>query len=94
MAVSTPALGESTVAPEVLNVVTDASRVRTRSIDRVAYASDASHYLFTPQAVVIAADAKEVSGLLAAAARNHQPVTLRSGGTSLAGQASGEGLLV
>lgn len=94
MAVSTPALGESTVAPEVLNVVTDASRVRTRSIDRVAYASDASHYLFIPQAVVIAADAKEVSGLLAAAARNHQPVTLRSGGTSLAGQASGEGLLV
>ncbi|MCW4466060.1 FAD-binding oxidoreductase [Glutamicibacter sp. MNS18] len=94
MAVSTPALGETTVPREVTDVVADRDRVKTRSIDRVAYASDASHYLFTPQAVVIAADAAEVSRLLAASARTNQPVTLRSGGTSLAGQVSGDGLLI
>ena len=94
MALSTPALGESTVSPSILNLVTDPERVKTRSIDRVAYASDASHYLFTPQAVVIAKDAAEVAALLKAAHQNNQPVTLRSGGTSLAGQASGEGLMI
>lgn len=94
MAMSTPTLGGSTVAPQVLDVVPDPTRIKTRAIDRVAYASDASHYLFTPQAVIIAADAREVSAILAAAMRNNQPVTLRSGGTSLAGQASGDGLLV
>ncbi|PQZ84638.1 FAD-binding oxidoreductase [Arthrobacter sp. MYb222] len=78
----------------MLDLVGDQDRVKTRSIDRVAYASDASHYLYTPQAVVLAKDAAEVSALLAAAARGNQPVTLRSGGTSLAGQASGDGLMI
>ncbi|MBM7767030.1 FAD-binding and (Fe-S)-binding domain-containing protein [Glutamicibacter nicotianae] len=94
MALSTPALGETTVSSGILDLVGDQDRVKTRSIDRVAYASDASHYLYTPQAVVLAKDAAEVSALLAAAARNNQPVTLRSGGTSLAGQASGDGLMI
>ncbi|MFK3836794.1 FAD-binding and (Fe-S)-binding domain-containing protein [Microbacterium sp. NPDC087868] len=94
MALSTPALGETTVSSGILDLVGDQDRVKTRSIDRVAYASDASHYLYTPQAVVLAKDAAEVSALLAAAARGNQPVTLRSGGTSLAGQASGDGLMI
>lgn len=94
MALSTPALGETTVSSSILDLVGEPGRVMTRSIDRVAYASDASHYLYTPQAVVLAKDAREVSELLAAANRNHQPVTLRSGGTSLAGQASGDGLMI
>ncbi|MFJ2147090.1 FAD-binding and (Fe-S)-binding domain-containing protein [Glutamicibacter sp. NPDC087831] len=94
MALSTPALGETTVSSDILDLVGDQDRVKTRSIDRVAYASDASHYLYTPQAVVLAKDAAEVSALLAAAARGNQPVTLRSGGTSLAGQASGDGLMI
>ncbi|MFJ2353620.1 FAD-binding and (Fe-S)-binding domain-containing protein [Glutamicibacter sp. NPDC087673] len=94
MALSTPALGETTVSSGILDLVGDQDRVKTRSIDRVAYASDASHYLYTPQAVVLAKDTAEVSALLAAAARGNQPVTLRSGGTSLAGQASGDGLMI
>ncbi|RBL99065.1 FAD-binding oxidoreductase [Glutamicibacter soli] len=94
MALSTPALGETTVSSSILDLVGEPDRVKTRSIDRVAYASDASHYLYTPQAVVLAKDAREVSQLLAAANRNNQPVTLRSGGTSLAGQASGDGLMI
>lgn len=94
MALSTPALGETRVSPSILDLVAEPDRVKTTSIDRVAYASDASHYLYTPQAVIIAKDAVEVSQLLAASMRAGQPVTLRSGGTSLAGQASGDGLML
>ncbi|HCJ53264.1 hypothetical protein, partial [Glutamicibacter sp.] len=73
MALSTPALGETTVSSTILDLVGDQDRVKTRSIDRVAYASDASHYLYTPQAVVLAKDAAEVSALLTAAAAKGQP---------------------
>ncbi|WP_080796462.1 FAD-binding and (Fe-S)-binding domain-containing protein [Corynebacterium pacaense] len=74
--------------------VSDPERIRTRLIDRVAYASDASHYLYTPEAVVVAANAQEVGNIFRAARENNIPVTLRSGGTSLAGQSSGDGILV
>lgn len=94
MALSTPALGETKVSRSILDLVAEPGRVKTASIDRVAYASDASHYLYTPEAVIIAKDAAEVAQLLAAAAAKNQPVTLRSGGTSLAGQASGDGLMI
>ncbi|MFJ4039460.1 FAD-binding and (Fe-S)-binding domain-containing protein [Microbacterium sp. NPDC090007] len=84
----------STVAPEITMAVGDVSRIRTRAIDRVAYANDASHYLLTPDAVVIAADAQEVGAILRGATASGTPVTFRSGGTSLSGQSSGAGLLV
>lgn len=81
------------VAPEIAAVV-DAERIRTRAIDRVAYANDASHYLLTPEAVIIAADAEQVGAILRGATASRTPVTFRSGGTSLSGQSSGAGLLV
>lgn len=71
-----------------------AEDVRTSLIERTKYASDASHYLFTPQAIVVARDASEVAAAFRAGASQNIPVTLRSGGTSLAGQASGEGIMV
>ena len=74
--------------------VADPSRIRTRAIDRAAAAVDASHYLLTPSAVIIASDAREVGALMRAATEARTPVTFRSGGTSLSGQASGDGLLV
>ncbi len=82
------------IAPEIAAAVSDVSRIRTRAIDRVAYANDASHYLLTPEAVVIAADAVEVARVLRGATASGTPVTFRSGGTSLSGQSSGAGLLV
>ncbi|MEW1707515.1 FAD-binding and (Fe-S)-binding domain-containing protein [Microbacterium sp. NPDC089190] len=82
------------LAPEVAAAVADSSRIRTRAIDRVAYANDASHYLLTPDAVVVAAEAAEVGAILRAASASRTPVTFRSGGTSLSGQSSGAGLLV
>lgn len=82
------------IAPEIAAAVDDVSRIRTRAIDRVAYANDASHYLLTPDAVVVAADAAEVGAILRGATASGTPVTFRSGGTSLSGQSSGAGLLV
>lgn len=84
----------SVLAPEITAAVADVSRVRTRAIDRVAYANDASHYLLTPDAVVVAADAAEVGAILRAATASATAVTFRSGGTSLSGQSSGAGLLI
>nr|WP_240423829.1 FAD-binding and (Fe-S)-binding domain-containing protein [Microbacterium halotolerans] len=82
------------IDPQVAATVAESERVRTRAIDRAAYAGDASHYLLTPSAVVVAADAAEVAALLSAASRRRTPVTFRSGGTSLSGQASGSGIMV
>jgi D-lactate dehydrogenase len=74
--------------------VTDPTRVKTRAIDRHANAHDASHFLLIPQAVVVAENAPEVGRLLAASAAQGVPLTFRSGGTSLSGQALTDGVLV
>lgn len=74
--------------------VADPARVHTRAIDRAVYSGDASHYRMTPEAVVIAADAEEVAAILRRASAAHLPVTFRSGGTSLSGQASTTGVMV
>jgi len=65
-----------------------------RATDRLAAAHNASHYQLTPQAVVAPRDAAEVGAALAAAQSTGVPVTFRSGGTSLSGQAGGAGLLL
>lgn len=74
--------------------VGDPAEVRTGVPQRAAAAHDASHYLLDPRAVVRAASAGEVGALMAAARTAGLPLTLRSGGTSLSGQAGGDGVLV
>ena len=74
--------------------VADPDDVRVRAIDRHAMASDASHFLLTPRAVVVASNAGDVGKLLGASARLGVPLTLRSGGTSLSGQGVTDGILV
>ncbi|WP_326580052.1 FAD-binding oxidoreductase [Actinacidiphila glaucinigra] len=95
---ATPATTSRTADPGpagwLADCVADPSRVSTDVPRRVAAAHDASPYLFTPQAVVRAASAAEVGALMAGARRAGVPLTLRSGGTSLAGQAGGDGVLV
>ncbi len=71
-----------------------ADRVLTRVIDLVRYASDASAYRLLPQAVVVARDADDVGKVFAYARESGVGVTLRSGGTSLNGQAQSDGILV
>lgn len=68
--------------------------VRTRATDRLGMAHDASHYLLTPQAVLVPADAAQVTALLRTCSQYGAPLTFRSGGTSLSGQAVTAGLLV
>lgn len=68
--------------------------VRSRASDRLALAHDASHYLLTPQAVVAPTGTDQIVGLLRASAAQGVPLTFRSGGTSLSGQASSSGVLV
>ncbi|WP_374975845.1 FAD-binding and (Fe-S)-binding domain-containing protein [Microbacterium trichothecenolyticum] len=87
-------LPAAAVADGVARAVGEASRLKSRAIDRVAYASDASHFLLTPEAVLVAADAGEVGRVMREAGRSGSRLTFRSGGTSLSGQASTDGLLV
>ncbi|MFF5199228.1 FAD-binding and (Fe-S)-binding domain-containing protein [Micromonospora parva] len=72
----------------------DPSRASAELPRRLAAAHDASPYLFEPRAVVRAASAAEVGALMAGAREAGVPLTLRGGGTSLAGQAGGAGVLV
>ncbi|MFC7547942.1 FAD-binding and (Fe-S)-binding domain-containing protein [Plantactinospora sp. GCM10030261] len=68
--------------------------VRTRATDRLKLAHDASHYLLRPRAVAVPTDAGQVAALLRAGAAAGVPLTFRSGGTSLSGQAVSDQLLV
>ncbi|MDN4643282.1 FAD-binding and (Fe-S)-binding domain-containing protein [Arthrobacter sp. PsM3] len=76
------------------SAVQDPAQVKTRAIDLHANAHDASHFLLIPQAVVTARSAADVGGLLRASAAQGVPLTFRSGGTSLSGQAVTDGVLV
>ncbi|MEW2398774.1 FAD-binding and (Fe-S)-binding domain-containing protein [Streptomyces sp. NPDC046862] len=68
--------------------------VAARASDRLSFAHDASHYLLVPDAVVTPKDATQVAGLLRASAAHGLTLTFRSGGTSLSGQATNDGILV
>ena len=69
-------------------------KVLTRALDLIRYASDASTYRLIPKAVVMAHEADDVAQVFAHSRRAGIPVTLRAGGTSLNGQAQGDGILV
>ncbi|MDO5676108.1 MAG: FAD-binding and (Fe-S)-binding domain-containing protein [Propionibacteriaceae bacterium] len=65
-----------------------------RAITRLAMAHDASHFLLTPAAVVTPTSAQDVADLMTEATFTRVPLTFRSGGTSLCGQAVTDGILV
>ncbi|MGV8848967.1 MAG: FAD-binding and (Fe-S)-binding domain-containing protein [Propionibacteriaceae bacterium] len=71
----------------------DASQIRTSELHRRALAHDASHFILVPSAIVAPRNADEVARLLRATAQAGVPLTFRSGGTSLSGQAGTEGVL-
>ncbi|HET9163195.1 MAG TPA: FAD-binding and (Fe-S)-binding domain-containing protein [Solirubrobacterales bacterium] len=77
-----------------LEALLGADRVLGRASDLVRYASDASPYRLLPRAVVMARDARDVAKTLAYGRANDVPVVFRAGGTSLNGQAQGDGILV
>lgn len=65
-----------------------------RTIDLVAYASDASPYRRLPAVVVMAHNADDVGKVLAYAREHGIAVNFRGGGTSLSGQGGTEGILI
>ncbi len=69
-------------------------RVKTRLIDRYAYASDASHFYLLPKAVVQPVSIEEIQKLFAFSHQNKIHLTFRAGGTSLSGQGVTDGILV
>lgn len=83
-----------TLAALLAGCVADPAQVRTDDLVRRAVAHDASHMLLVPQAVVAPRDADEVARLLRRTAAAGVPLTFRAGGTSLSGQAGGDGVLV
>ena len=58
----------------VLDKSLPAEDVRTQLVERVKYASDASHYYQMPEAVVVAKDAAEVAAVFEAAARDGKQI--------------------
>jgi D-lactate dehydrogenase len=71
-----------------------ADRVLSRPIDLIRYASDASPYRLFPKVVVIARSVDDVRKVLAYARQSRESVTFRAAGTSLSGQAQGDGILL
>src|SRR5689334_15017413 len=58
------------------------------------YAHDASNYRIAPLAVAFPGSAHDVSKLVTACAEQGVPVTARGGGTSMAGNAVGHGMVI
>jgi D-lactate dehydrogenase len=71
-----------------------ADRVLSRPIDLIRYATDASPYRLFPKVVVIAHNVDDVRKVFDYARQRHESVTFRAAGTSLSGQAQGDGILV
>ena len=71
-----------------------AGEVRFDEISRALYSTDASVYQLLPLGVVIPKNRQDVIEIVKICARFRCPLTMRGGGTSQAGQAIGEGILV
>ncbi|WP_298440329.1 FAD-binding and (Fe-S)-binding domain-containing protein [uncultured Ferrimonas sp.] len=63
-------------------------------VRRFAWSTDGSYFRIVPQLVVTANDLEQVKQTLAIARKYNAPVTFRAAGTSLSGQAVGEGILL
>ncbi len=69
-------------------------RVKTRLIDRYAFASDASHFYLIPQAILQPNCIEEIQKIFEYSHQNNIHITFRAGGTSLSGQGVTDGILV
>jgi D-lactate dehydrogenase len=78
---------------KLLNILPP-DRVKTRAIDRYAFAGDASFYWLVPQAVVQPRDIVDVQALFKFSQEHDISLTFRAAGTSLSGQSVTDGILV
>ncbi|MBM3797180.1 MAG: FAD-binding protein [Acidobacteria bacterium] len=70
------------------------AEIRFDSLTRALYSTDASPYQLHPQGLVLPRSREALIATVRTAARLRAPITLRGGGTSQAGQAIGEGLVI
>ena len=68
--------------------------LHTDALHRIAYATDASAYREMPQAVAYPANDEDIKELIAEARRRGTHLIPRAGGTSIAGQVVGDGIVV
>jgi FAD/FMN-containing dehydrogenases len=68
-------------------------RLKTKPVDRYAYASDASFYTLVPAAIVFPASIQDIQTLLQITAKHNTTITFRAAGTSLSGQSVTNGIL-
>ncbi len=78
---------------DTLLKILPSERVKTRLIDRYAYASDASHFYLIPKAVVQPVNIDEIKQLFSVSQDLKTPITFRAAGTSLSGQSVTDGIL-
>ena len=77
-----------------LETILPSERIKTRTIDLLAHAGDASFYHLVPKAVVLPETLDEIRALFALSQQDQIPLTFRAAGTSLNGQAVTDGILV
>ena len=75
-----------------LEQILPSDRIKSRLIDRYAYASDASHFYLVPKAVVQPISIEEIQKIFAFSHTENIPITFRAGGTSLSGQGITDGM--
>ena len=78
---------------ERLEEILPPDEILDRPFDLVAHAADASFYRLVPRAVVRPRDVPDVQALFALCRRDRIPLTFRTAGTSLSGQAVTDGIL-
>lgn len=69
-------------------------QILTDALHRIAYATDASAYREMPMGVAYPKDEEDIRWLLQEAKRRHTHLIPRAGGTSIAGQVVGSGIVV
>ncbi|QEC52667.1 FAD-binding and (Fe-S)-binding domain-containing protein [Anseongella ginsenosidimutans] len=79
---------------QLLEAILPRQRIKARLIDLAAYAPDAGFYYLLPKAVVQPVSEEEIIALFNFSQKQHIPLTFRTGGTSLSGQAISGGILV
>jgi FAD/FMN-containing dehydrogenase/Fe-S oxidoreductase len=84
-----------TVAPHLIAALTRAELDLDDNARRLSeYSSDASNYRVRPQVVVSPRDADDVAAVIQVARDLSVPITARGGGTSVAGNAIGSGIVL
>ena len=79
---------------EGLQKILPESRIKTRYIDLISFASDAGFYHLIPKAVVQPVNEEEIISLFQFSQHYNIPLVFRTGGTSLSGQSITDGILV